>query len=423
MVAVANLISYTEAADGKKWVVLVAGSNEYYNYRHQSDVYHAYQLYTKLGIPQEQIIVMHYDDIANNQQNPLPGSVVNIPGGPNVYPGVPKDYTGAEVTPQNFLKILRGEDMGPGKKTVKSGPNDRIFVFFSDHGAPGLIAFPGFDVLHAGDLIETIESMYNDRKYKEMVFYIEACESGSMFNGLLKDEWNVYATTAANPFESSYACYYSSKYNTYLADCYSVEFLVETESLNDLTTYTFQDQYLSLKKQVNTSNVCQYGTKSIASEPLSLFMSGFKQQQKGYHLGLIVEKPSSDNVKMNSRLVKEHYLMQMIQKTNKFSFQKQLAEHKKQQLKASIVFGALSHAFNLHLVRDKIAQVKKSDHCFSQTINPTCNKAAVTSMEKHCGKFNEANIEYASYLRDACSVASAEEIDAKLKNICSITSL
>jgi hypothetical protein len=24
-----------------------------------------------------------------------------------------------------------------------SGPNDNVFIFFADHGAPGLIAFPG----------------------------------------------------------------------------------------------------------------------------------------------------------------------------------------------------------------------------------------------------------------------------------------
>ena len=29
------------------WAVLVAGSNTYSNYRHQSDVYHAYQILSK----------------------------------------------------------------------------------------------------------------------------------------------------------------------------------------------------------------------------------------------------------------------------------------------------------------------------------------------------------------------------------------
>lgn len=34
--------------------------------------------------------------------------------------------------------------------------------------------------------------------------YIEACESGSIFEGLLEDDLRIYATTAANAHESSW---------------------------------------------------------------------------------------------------------------------------------------------------------------------------------------------------------------------------
>ena len=61
---------------GKIWVVLVAGSNGYFNYRHQADVCHAYQIVSKHGIPDENIIVMMYDDIANNKENPMKGQVI-----------------------------------------------------------------------------------------------------------------------------------------------------------------------------------------------------------------------------------------------------------------------------------------------------------------------------------------------------------
>ena len=58
-------ISWT-AAD--HFAVLVAGSNEYYNYRHQADVCHAYQILHRYGIPDTNIVVMMYDDIAKNTQ-------------------------------------------------------------------------------------------------------------------------------------------------------------------------------------------------------------------------------------------------------------------------------------------------------------------------------------------------------------------
>ena len=58
----------TQGAKGHNWAVLVAGSNGWYNYRHQSDVCHAYQILHKNGIPDSNIIVMMYDDIAKNRE-------------------------------------------------------------------------------------------------------------------------------------------------------------------------------------------------------------------------------------------------------------------------------------------------------------------------------------------------------------------
>ena len=122
--------SLNEIPDGGKiWVVLVAGSNGYFNYRHQADVCHAYQIVHNHGIPDENIIVMMYDDIAENKENPKKGQIFNkpLPEGKDVYHGVPKDYTGKHVTNQTFVDVLRGKTMNFGSgKTLKSGPNDKF---------------------------------------------------------------------------------------------------------------------------------------------------------------------------------------------------------------------------------------------------------------------------------------------------------
>ncbi|GJV57572.1 vacuolar-processing enzyme-like protein [Tanacetum coccineum] len=76
--------------DGTTWAVLVAGSNEYYNYRHQADVCHAYQILKRGGLKDENIVVFMYDDIANHEDNPKPGVIINSPKGHDVYAGVPK---------------------------------------------------------------------------------------------------------------------------------------------------------------------------------------------------------------------------------------------------------------------------------------------------------------------------------------------
>merc|ERR1712072_496619 len=84
------------------WAVIVAGSTGYGNYRHQADACHAYQVVLKNGIPESNIILMMYDDVANARENPFPGQVFNKPTkagepGVDVYKGCKTDYTGKDV--------------------------------------------------------------------------------------------------------------------------------------------------------------------------------------------------------------------------------------------------------------------------------------------------------------------------------------
>ena len=39
-------------------IIINLGSNSWYNYRHQADVCHAYQIVSQHGVPDEQIIVL-----------------------------------------------------------------------------------------------------------------------------------------------------------------------------------------------------------------------------------------------------------------------------------------------------------------------------------------------------------------------------
>ncbi|GFT92152.1 legumain [Trichonephila clavipes] len=77
------------------------------------------------------------EDIANNGENLTPGIVINPPNGNDVYKGVPKDYTGEDVTPKNFMAVLKDDE-----KTLAGVGS-------------GLIAFPE-DELSALDLNRTI---------------------------------------------------------------------------------------------------------------------------------------------------------------------------------------------------------------------------------------------------------------------------
>jgi legumain len=150
------------------------------------------------------------------------------------------------VTPDNFLAILKGQSSATLPKVLQSDENSKVFIYFADHGATGLVAFPS-DMLYADDLNDAINYMNTNKMYKELVFYMEACESGSMFQGLLKDNINVYATTASSAYESSYAAYCSpqDKVNgvhigSCLGDLYSVNWMENTDSV-DSSAESLQD--------------------------------------------------------------------------------------------------------------------------------------------------------------------------------------
>jgi len=250
------------SAWGANWALLVAGSNGWYNYRHQSDVCHAYQILHKNGIPDSNIVVMMYDDLAQNTQNPTKGIIVNHVNGPDVYHGVPKDYTGDTVTPKNFINILLGDKaamkgIGSGK-VIDSGPGDNIFVYYTDHGAVDLVAFPAGGYLYAKDLNTTIFKLHDQKKYKQMVIYIESCESGSMVEGFLPNNINIYATTASWANESSYACYYDATRQTYLGDCYSVAWMEDSDA-EQISKETLFHQFQITKQVTTESHAMQYG--------------------------------------------------------------------------------------------------------------------------------------------------------------------
>jgi len=99
--------------------------------------------------------------------------------------------------------------------------------------------------------------MYNQSKYGKMVFYIEACESGSMFKNWLSSDMNVFATTAANATTSSYACYFDKIRETYLGDVYSVMWMQDSDKEN-LAKETLENQFQIVHKETTTSQVLHY---------------------------------------------------------------------------------------------------------------------------------------------------------------------
>ncbi|KAM1166382.1 hypothetical protein PS1_026002 [Malus domestica] len=251
----------------------------------------------------ENIIVFMYDDIALAEDNPKPGVIINKPDGKDVYKGVPKDYTKDDVNAGNLYAVILGNKSalsGGSGKVLNSGPNDHVFISYTDHGAAGLIGMPVGDPVYAKDLVHVLEKKHDAKGYKSMVIYLEACSSGSMFEGLLPNSINIYATTAANAEEISYATYCPGQvhvppeYHTCLGDLYSISWMEDCDA-EDLQTETLAKQYELVQKRTNASHVMEYGDMSHRQDVLSTYMGGAPAANHSYTSTSIKDNSSSSS--------------------------------------------------------------------------------------------------------------------------------
>ncbi|KAJ4955800.1 hypothetical protein NE237_012583 [Protea cynaroides] len=418
-------LAVDDEKNGTRWAVLVAGSSGYGNYRHQADVCHAYQVLKKGGLKDENIIVFMYDDIAYNELNPRPGVIINHPQGSDVYAGVPKDYTGKQVTAKNLYAVILGQKnnvTGGSGKVVDSKPNDRIFIYYSDHGGPGVLGMPNMPNLYAADFIELLKKKHATGSYKEMVIYVEACESGSVFEGFMPENLNIYVTTASNAEESSYGTYCPGmnpapppEFMTCLGDLYSVSWMEDSETHN-LKKETIQQQYQVVKDRTSNyntyntgSHVMEYGNKSIKAEKLYLYQ-GFNPANED-----VGEKELYPNTHMevvNQRDADLLYLWHRYKKTEEGSEKeeilKELTEtmmHRKHldgsiELIGGLLFGPGKGSSVLGAVRPSGQQLVDDWGCL---------KAMVKMFETHCGSLTQYGMKYTRAFANICNSGIPEE--------------
>ncbi|KAM1834420.1 hypothetical protein ACFX13_016890 [Malus domestica] len=411
---------------GTRWAVLIAGSNGYWNYRHQADICHAYQLLKKGGLKDENIVVFMYDDIAYNEENPRQGVIINSPHGSDVYEGVPKDYTGEDVTVNNFFAAILGNKTaltGGSGKVVDSGPNDHIFIYYTDHGGPGILGMPTSPYIYANDLIEVLKKKHAAGTYKSLVFYLEACESGSIFEGLLPEGLNIFATTASNAEESSWGTYcpgeYPSpppEYDTCLGDLYSVAWM-EDSDVHNLRSETLHQQYELVKMRTANDNsgfgshVMQYGDVGLSKNNLFVYMGTNPANDNYTFLGENSLRPSSKAV--NQRDADLLHFWHKYRKAPEGSARKIQAQKD--------FVEAMSHRMHIDQTMKLIGKLLFGIEKGPQVLNAVrpagqplvddwdCLKTMVRSFETHCGSLSQYGMKHMRSLANICNAGMTQE--------------
>jgi legumain len=412
--AVVGVLLLAAAAQAANWGVIVAGSNGYGNYRHQSDACHAVNILLGNGVPASNIINMVYDDIANSRSNPYPGKIFNKPTpkgtpGVDVYAKCQKDYTGQSTTAKAFLNVLTGTPQpGVGNgKVLNSTSNDNVFVYFTDHGGVGIIAFPVGPYLGVNDLNNALNTMYNKKMYNKLVFYLEACESGSMFEGVLSPTKKIYATTAANAHESSYGFYCppqdqvdGKSIGSCLGDEYSVAFLEDTDTTG--TSQSLATQYKTVKDRTKMSHVMQYGEQTFTADAISNWFG-----KKAEARVAAAANGANDAGRVDSRDIPMHlaYYNYLRADKNDLATSHELAA----QLIAEVEGRVKADNMFLSLVKANVNDVSLFSAPAAAGVCGQCCDTVNNAVFEMCGGYTDYSFRYARVVHNLCMNGVVEE--------------
>lgn len=189
------------------WAVLVCTSRFWFNYRHIANTLSFYHIVKQQGIPDSNIILMLADDMACNPRNSFPAQVFNNQNQQiNLYgEDVEVDYRGYEVTVENFLRVLtdRHEPEVPVNKRLMTDEESNILIYMSGHGGNEFLKFQDAEEINSVDIADAVEQMFQKRRYNEILFMVDTCQAGTLFNQLYSP--NVVSVGSSRYAENSYS--------------------------------------------------------------------------------------------------------------------------------------------------------------------------------------------------------------------------
>ena len=245
--------------------------------------------------------------------------------------------------------------------------------------------------------------------FNKLIYYLEACHSGSMFKSL-PNNLNIYSVTAANSNESSYAyfCYPNDIVNgVSIGSCLGDEFTYHLFNILNLNlynaTFTFHQSFLETKRLTKKSHVMEFGNKNLGNENIRNFFLGYKIKE----INLMSIMKNFNQSKLNQKIkrikstnVKLAYLEIKASRTNNINalieYQKelQLSQETKKRFEK---FTFIIHSLN----KENKNEIKTDFNClrFSNEI-----------YREKCG-IDERDIEFLSIFSNFCSIYNLNYLD------------
>ena len=207
--AIFFILTILAIASTERHAIIIAPRWYWDDYGVQSESCRMYKDLVAGGVKPENIVLMSTKRISDMKKNPFPGELFtddspNAPGKDYSHGCVEYiDYNEEVINGDVMLAIMRADVDALKQLTGKENPkvlhstaDDNVMLYFTSHGSSGHIVV-GNSMVSNTELMETIKYMHKHKMYKNFLFLMEACYSGSMFPDLTAD-LNVYAITAAD---------------------------------------------------------------------------------------------------------------------------------------------------------------------------------------------------------------------------------
>eukprot|EP00553_Chaetoceros_curvisetus_P003929 CAMPEP_0204619984 /NCGR_PEP_ID=MMETSP0717-20131115/6159_1 /ASSEMBLY_ACC=CAM_ASM_000666 /TAXON_ID=230516 /ORGANISM="Chaetoceros curvisetus" /LENGTH=317 /DNA_ID=CAMNT_0051634067 /DNA_START=1 /DNA_END=954 /DNA_ORIENTATION=+ len=133
----------------------------------------------------------------------------------NLYDNVQVDYSGDDVTVDNFFRVLLGrhpKHTPSYQRLDLDDPDTNVFIYITGHGGDGFFKFRDVEDFTTSDLRGVLEQMQVMKRFKNVLFLTDTCQAFTLApddddigNGSNIDLKNVYTIASSLKGENSYA--------------------------------------------------------------------------------------------------------------------------------------------------------------------------------------------------------------------------
>jgi legumain len=274
--------------------------------------------------------------------------------------------------------------------------------------------------------------MHQKKMYNQLVFYLEACESGSMFQNVLPENISIYASSASNPTESSWGCYCGSEakvngkdIGSCLGDLYSCVWMEDSDL--EASKVSIAQQFAVIHKKVDKSDPMEWGDKTFEKELvtdfqgttdstsvdgklmskvkklLGVFFGESKNEDLEYQHYLDLAKKSA----IESRSIKLDYLYRKAFKSGLLTDDQELATELHLMEVNDTIFREIALRLKLNLTGEK-----------NENIQFQCLRNSVNHYKATCQNFTEYTLKYVQYLSVACKTYTEDMVKQTITDVC-----